>query len=167
MALVEVHNTRGLSVWAQVDDADLPLVTGRPWVTSYRPRNVYAHIPGSKSHGHYGAPTLMHRLILGAPAGVDVDHINHDGLDNRRCNLRLCTKSENGANRRVQATPKSSRYKGVCWVVSKRRWIARIKVGGRLIYLGRFRSEEDAARAYDAAARDRFGAFALPNLIER
>lgn len=108
----------------------------------------------------------MHRVITSAPPGMEVDHINGNGLDNRRGNLRVCTKSGNQRNQRVQSRAKTSVFKGVSRWKKNNRWAAFIKLGGRPTYLGSFKSEVDAALAYDAAARKHFGAFARTNFIE-
>jgi hypothetical protein len=103
---------------------------------------------------------ILHRVLLDAPKGMDVDHRNGDGLDNRKANLRLATHSQNHQNRRMR--PKGrSRFK--CVSLQGNTWRAYISVAGRLKDLGRFTSEEDAARAYDVAAREHFGEFACTN----
>ncbi len=89
--------------------------------------------------------------------GQLVDHINGNGLDNRRCNLRLCTQSENAMNRRVSLGV--SEFKGVSWSTSSGKWIATIQDER----VGYFASEEAAARAYDVEAIKRFGEFAACN----
>ena len=95
----------------------------------------------------------------------EIDHINGDGLDNRLVNLRPVTSHQNHANRhKIWGV---SRYKGVNRSASKRNpWRAEIQVKGRSIYLGVFPSQEAAARAYDAAAREHFGEFARTNFEE-
>lgn len=108
----------------------------------------------------------MHRAIASPAPGMEVDHINGDGLDNRRANLRVCTKSQNQRGQRVQGRNKTSVFKGVCWLKDRSRWGAHIKVSRKSVYLGTFKSEIDAALAYDAAARTYFGEFARPNFIE-
>ncbi len=108
----------------------------------------------------------MHRAILEAPEGMLVDHRNHNGLDNRKENLRLATYSQNMQNRRKIRRVCSSRFKGVMFRKGgrrRRRWRASIKVRGRLIELGMFMTEQEAARAYDAAAREYYGEFACLN----
>ncbi len=105
---------------------------------------------------------FMHRVILDAPDGLQVDHINHDGLDNRRSNLRLCTNAQNNMNR-TKLEGCSSKYKGVSWHRQKMKWQARITLNGKLKHLGWFSSEEEAARAYDKAAKEHFGDFAKIN----
>jgi hypothetical protein len=89
-----------------------------------------------------------------------VDHINGDTLDNRRANLRVCTKSENNRNRR-KLHPTTSRFKGV--YKNTKPWIALIECNGKQFVLGRFASEEEAALAYDKAAKEHFGSFARLN----
>lgn len=109
------------------------------------------------------AMVLMHRLIVGAGDGRVVDHLNGDRLDNRRANLRVCSRSQNQMNRRKLAG--RFRFKGV-WRGDRGRWRAQIRVDGRLLYLGRFDTDSDAAHAYDAAARQHFGQFAHLNFPE-
>lgn len=102
----------------------------------------------------------MHREIL-QPGTSLVDHVNGDGLDNRRTNLRACSRAENNRHRR-SAEGSSSRFVGVVWNRRLRKWTAQIR--GR--HLGVFKVEEEAARAYDAAARRAYGDFASVNLNE-
>jgi hypothetical protein len=106
----------------------------------------------------------MHREIMGAAEGQVVDHINHDGLDNRRCNLRVCSHAENVRNQRGQRG-RSSGYKGVSRDRRLGKWRAQIWHNGKHTYLGLFESEAAAARAYNAKARDLFGAFAYLNEV--
>ena len=107
----------------------------------------------------------MHRAIMNAPVGVEVDHINHDKLDNRKCNLRLCTSSQNKAAAIKYKTwaDKASIYKGVGWNKHAGKWIARIKVNKKSIHLGVFIDEQEAALAYNKKAVDFFGEFAVIN----
>ena len=104
---------------------------------------------------------LIHRWLMGEPPGLDVDHRNHDKLDNRRANLRVCTRADNMKNRRLRSDSVSG-YKGVGGS-PKGRWVAKITSDGRRLHLGTFDTAEEAARAYDGAARELHGEFALLN----
>ena len=106
----------------------------------------------------------MHRLITNAPKGLMVDHINHNGLDNRRKNLRLCTVSQNNRNRRPITRPnKGSKYKGVTFDKKRNLFKAEIQHNKKKYFLGRFKSQIKAAQAYDKKARELFGEFAYLN----
>lgn len=104
----------------------------------------------------------LHRDIMGNPEGMVVDHINGNTLDNRRYNLRVCSVTENVRNSAPQAG--TSRFKGVHWDKEKNKWYAGIKFERKQVFLGRFSSEEEAALAYDNAAKSFFGAYARLNL---
>jgi len=105
----------------------------------------------------------MHRKILKAPDSFIVDHINHNGLDNRKANLRLATHSQSACNRRKSSAKTWSKYKGVSWRISDKRWSAAIGINNRAKWLGLFTDEISAAKAYDAAARKYHGEFASLN----
>lgn len=105
---------------------------------------------------------LMHKLINKTPEGCDTDHINLDRLDNRRENIRTCTRSQNIINRRVQAN-NSSGYKGVFWKKSHKKWVAQASVDGKPEWLGHFDSPVEAAKAHDKRTVELFGEFALTN----
>jgi hypothetical protein len=153
---VVVELTQGK--WAKVDLADLDLVIGQCWDFS----SGYA----TRSEG--GRRIRMHRIILGLADDepLQVDHVNHDPIDNRRINLRLATQSQNNANMRKSTTRSTaSRYKGVLWNKERKKWCARITVHGHYRYLGLFDAEEEAARAYNRAALEAWGEFAHLNEI--
>ncbi len=106
----------------------------------------------------------MHREILSAPDGLVVDHRNHNGLDNRKENLRLCTVAENNRNRRPYRRGNMwSKYKGVSFDKNRSLFTARIQYNGKNIFIGRFKNEVDAAKAYDKKAKQLFGKFAYLN----
>jgi len=104
----------------------------------------------------------LHRLIMNAPKGLVVDHINGDSLDNRRANLRLATHSQNQCNKRKRKNT-SSQFIGVFFNKKRRSWWSQIRVNGKSLWLGCFDSEIDAAKAYDAAAKKYHGEFARLN----
>jgi hypothetical protein len=143
----------------KIDDADLPLVSQFKWRRLGRPSKYQSRYYAICSN--YGmSRLLMHRLIMGAPKGMVVDHINRDGLDNRRANLRVCTQSQNRANS-VKPPLCSSSFKGVKrW---RDGWTAQITVSGKKKHLGVFDAEVVAAQAYDNAAIQYFGEFARLN----
>lgn len=136
--------------FALIDAADAALVSRWKWRAARSGATFYAR------SGSFDRQIWMHRVLLNAPDGVEVDHINGDGLDNRRVNLRLCVHAENGASQR-RPKNNTSGFKGV--YVLEGLWAA--SVGGR--YLGRYDTPEEAARAYDTEARRRYGEFARPN----
>jgi hypothetical protein len=145
---------------ALVDDADYPELAKHRWYV-LRPRHAFYAARYIVPKGEKRYCVYMHRIIAGAGQGLQVDHVNGDGLDNRRCNLRLCSQSQNNQNQRK--TRGSSVFKGVSWARTECRWQASIKINGKSRALGHFTNESDAARAYDIAAVKYFGAFARLN----
>lgn len=133
-----------------VDDEDVPALAPYKWRAKITPQGkVYASRGGSFT---------MHRQILKAPKGFDTDHVNGHTLDNRRQNLRVATRSQNAANS-VHRRP--GQYRGVYQRGVK--WRAGIQGDRGLLWLGTFADAESAARAYDAAALERYGNFARLN----
>ncbi len=112
-----------------------------------------------------GRLQMMHRLINQTPKGMETDHINNIRLDNRKCNLRTCTRTQNAQHNSKSSTIGLTRYKGVNRVRKLMKWVYRasLTVNQKNIYLGQFESAEHAAEAYDNAARAYFGEFAKTN----
>ena len=149
----EIALTQGK--FAIVDDEDFEDLAKFKWAY----HGGYAHrvfIKDGKKTGE-----LMHRVIVNAPAGMDIDHVNRNPLDNRKCNLRVATRSQNNANK----AQREGSFKGACWRPIPRRWKAYIKVDHKQIHLGYFSNAVDAAKAYNAAALKYFGEFARLNVI--
>jgi hypothetical protein len=140
---------------ALVDDADFDYLNQWKW-TAVRNKNTwYARrwVPLNKF-------AAMHRVVISAPDGSVVDHINSNGLDNRRANLRVCTATENKRNVGVYSNNRTG-YKGVGWHKQKQKYTARI--GKTSKHLGLFNTAEEAAHAYDKAAKEKYGEFARLN----
>jgi AP2 domain len=153
---------------AAVDLGDYDLVMRYRWHV----READPVAPGRRPNGPYAVADVylgggksrtitMHALIMGRPY---IDHIDSNGLNNKRSNLRPATPAQNGANARKNPG-KTSRYKGVFWDRWRSCWSAKIMVNRQTLSLGRYAHEEDAALAYDIAAREEFGEFALTNFL--
>ena len=142
--------------FALVDPHDYDRLSRWKWCAVRDSKTYYAVRSSGKTQ------IRMHRQLTNAPSHLVCDHINHNGLDNRKANLRLCTKQQNCRNRRLHKKG-SSRYKGVDWNKRQGKWRARIYCNSRCYYLGCFTAEADAARAYDSAARKYHRQFACLN----
>lgn len=105
----------------------------------------------------------MHRVVTNAPDGLYVDHINHNGLDNRKENLRIVTPEQNAWNTRGQDNNISSQYKGVSWNKKRRKWVVSIRIDRKSKHIGFFEDEKEAAAAYDKAAKKHRGEYAFLN----
>ena len=163
MRTVPLHGSKAAGRVAQVDDDDYELVTRYHWMVREHAHSqwvdgpyVYGYLPGGPGRK---PRILMHTLLTGWPR---VDHQDRSGLNNQRSNLRPATASQNGANRRPMPN-RTSPYKGVGWNGRAGIWRARIRFQGDLRHLGYFTDEVAAAKAYDAAARELFGAYARLN----
>lgn len=144
--------------FAVVDDQDYERINKHKWCYS----GGYAiRVTSLKRDGEVKT-ILMHREIMNTPDGMETDHEDGNGLRNIRKNLRVCTKQENDRNQRTQVNSKSG-FKGVSWYERDGKWRAQIGNGKKKEFLGCFEDPEDAARAYDDAARKLYGRFAKLN----
>ncbi len=148
------------NIFCLVDDEDYAMLNCFDWYLIERVDGCYAYTKINRQ------TVYMHQLVLPSnDANLTPDHINRNGLDQRKENLRLATPSQQCANRKKQSNGLSSKYKGVCWDKENKKWIVHIKVNGKQIHLGRFRNENRAAKTYNEAATKHFGEFASLNII--
>jgi hypothetical protein len=151
--------------YAIVDPEDYGELAKYKWHTGRSERGLYAVRAVKARRRKTGQKTVsMHWVILKPPKGKFVDHINPNGLDNRRANLRAVTAQQNMWNMRKRKGNCSSKYKGVSWSKSESKWRAMITYNNRWIFIGYFDDEKAAAMAYDARAKELFGDYAAPNL---
>ena len=141
--------------FAIVDDSDFEYLNQFKWHLSC---NGYAARKLHKSD------IFMHRIINNTPEGLFTDHINRNGLDNRRKNLRSATYSQNSMNRSRQKN-NTSGYNGVYWHSQARKWRTTIRLNGKFIHLGLFEDKTEAAKAYNIGAKKYYGEFANFNQI--
>lgn len=157
--------------YAIVDDEDFKNLELFNWVASkdkygkyYATRTILV----SEINSYKKSKISMHRYLLNPKIGLEVDHINGDTLDNRKRNLRICTRQQNNWNR-VGIKNTSSKYKGVSFNKEKQRWTARIgkTINGKVVkkYGGAFDLESEAAVAYNKMATDLYGEYAFINKI--
>lgn len=137
-------------------------MSGRAWRSRKEKHSHNIYVVGNVG----GKPLSLHRFLMNPPPGMQVDHINGNGLDNRRSNLRLCSGVENLRNKRVTPRTKRGDFKGVS-EISGGHFCARIQINGVKKWLGTFIAPLDAAIAYDIAAEKHFGAFAALNIPGR
>lgn len=155
----EIQLTQGQV--AKVSDNRFNYLSQFKWYAVYTP----------SVNGYYAArrfgktQILMHREIMDAPNGTQIDHQDGDGLNNQNENLRFCTAAQNQFNRNKQIN-NSSGFKGVDFHKNMNKWRAKIQLNYKRIHLGYFDSAEEAARAYDEAAKKYYGEFAMLNFKE-
>lgn len=155
LGIARVHMAHGHE--AIVDIQDVDVIATHHWYSSKGRKTRYAYSDVGKRPNR--KHVAMHRLIVDAPSGLVVDHINGNGLDNRRDNLRICTVRQNLMNE----PPRKGAYKGVSRCATTNRWVAQIKSNRSVIFIGRFDTPEEAARAYDERAFEMHGEFAFLN----
>ena len=128
----------------------------------YEENNGYIRSSGKKKEDRIH----IHRLIMGFPDDMNVDHINHNTFDNRKLNLRIVTTSQNAMNR-TRGSNNTSGVSGVVWVKNRNKWKAEIKINGETIYLGSFDKFEDAEKRRKEAEDSLFGEYSYNNSMKR
>ena len=150
-------------MWALVDPEDHDRVATRNWCAIVRKRT-------GKIERVASGTVNLHNFVLGVETDrhTMIDHKNRNPLDNRKGNLRICSRSQNLMNSKKPEWPggTTSRYKGVSWDKQHKKWRAKIKKDQVMSYLGLFDDEDDAALAYNNAASVMFGEFARPNEVK-
>lgn len=150
---------------AIVDAADYDYLIQWNWTLRYARNGKilyavrYKRVPKRKS-------ILMHRFILNVKKSKEIDHRNGNGLDNRRFNLRICTRLQNSWNQKINKNNKSD-YRGVHWKKSVNKWCSQITKKSKVFTLGSFDKKDDAAKAYNEAAKKHYGKFARLNKIPK
>jgi hypothetical protein len=138
-----------------VDFQDIDLVSDHPWRLCVSYALTHIRVPGDKVK----ARTLsMHRLLMDCPEGMEIDHINRDGLDNRRANLRLATRSQQRMNEKMHVN-NTSGHRGVSWNKRRHKWFAQIRCNYKQHNIGLFDDLDEAVRAYEAKSIELFGEF--------
>lgn len=143
-----------------VDDEDFEYLSQWKWTyhnCGYAYRNEKIGVKKYKC-------ILLHRQILGSDS-PEIDHINRDRLDNRRINLRACNRRDNAINIPKRKGKYTSKYKGVYYSRRCKAWVAQLKINYTALYLGKYKTENDAAVAYNIAASKHYGAFAYLNEV--
>jgi len=148
---------------ALVDDEDFEWLNQWKWYAIRDNLTFYAVRKSPMVNRKTRQLIRMHRIILNSQDEEIVDHKDHNGLNNLRNNIRNCTQSQNQQNRIGRFC--TSRFKGVSWRKDRKRWLVTIVVQKRKMYIGMFKSELDAAEAYNMAAKKHFGNFAYLNFI--
>lgn len=170
----EIKLTQGK--YALVDDENYDWLNQYKWriqnnnTTYYARRNIFIQYLNKRKTIFIHREIMEKKLNRKLESNEQIDHINGDGLDNQEHNLRICVKQQNLFNSKKQKKYNKkktiSRYKGVCWRKDCKKWYTRIMFNGKSIYLGLFKNEKQAAKAYDQKAKELFGEFARLNFKE-
>lgn len=162
--MIKISLTQGK--FALIDDKDFTLINSYKWYAQNNSGYTFYAI-----HRYQDKQTKksiyikMHRLIMNPQDNEEIDHIDSDGLNNQKFNLRICTSQQNNMNRKKLKSC-SSKFKGVYWKKQYKKWCSRIKINNKFKHLGYFDNEIEAAKTYDAAARKYFGEFARLNFSD-
>lgn len=163
MGKLIITNKKGETFAVLYDDRDKEFILSHSWCVVRPKRKIYAAMGCRRDDGRKTLK-FMHRLLLNPPQNLQIDHINGNGLDNRRSNLRTCNNQQNNLNKGIYVTNKIG-YKGVSFQKEKRKWRARIRVDSHEVFLGYFSDPKKAAIAYNDAAVKYFKDFAWTNRL--
>ena len=152
--------------YAIVDPEDYARLSKYKWYAAKSRKTFYARRGRWCKTRKRKLLEFMHNLVIDVPAGHVADHINHNGLDNRKANLRPATSAENTRNCSIQRENTSSKYRGVWYNKQIKKWRAKIVFNNKRYHIGYFENEVDAGKAYDEAARKYHGEFAALNFPE-
>lgn len=153
----QIPLTRGK--FALVDDEDYERLINFKWnctTFGYATRSIK-----NKSTNGKHVVIWMHREIMNTPKGMDTDHIDGDKLNNKKTNLRICTRSQNNMNQKPQRTKYSSKYKGVYFYKKYNKWGSQININKTKHFIGFYENEEEAAYAYNEKSKEMFGEYAI------
>lgn len=165
MKRIDISTPKYPNTFTLVDDEDFEWLNQQKWCakegrnTTYVTRTVYLG-GGSKNRKYKGLS--MHRVVMNAKKGQEIDHRSRCGLDNTKNNLRVCTRIQNSRNSRPHKIS-SSRFKGVSWSIYHRKWLSRLYINKKQLHLGYRDSEIECAKLYDKKAKELFGEFANTN----
>jgi hypothetical protein len=164
MKEIEINSKKYGTHKVLVDDEDYEELSKYKWYLSKGKHTFYVHMDDNtyeKGVRIKRVTVLMHRSLMGVPKGDKriVDHIDGNGMNNQKSNLRICTVTENNRNQVHSRGDFSSQYKGVYWCKDKKLWATEIRINKKKKFLGRFKSQVVAARTYDIAALKYFGEF--------
>lgn len=152
--------------YTKVDDDNYEYLNQFKWRWRKLTNSLYVYRMYYIGNGKYKHES-MHRIIMNAPKGMDVDHIDHNGLNNQKSNLRIVTRSQNMMNTKKIQKNKSSKYKGVVWFKPIKKWQVRIMINYKYISIGYFDSEDEAGLAYNKKAQELYGEYAYYNKIKK
>ena len=152
IAYVDIYDRQDMKIAEYIIDVeDIPIIEQSTWSLSNGRHTQYCK---SNELGP------LHRIIMNVTdTNIIVDHINHNGLDNRKSNLRICTNQENICNCEIPKNNKSG-CKGVYWAKDKQKWTVQVTINNKTKYIGRFDSLEDAIKARQEASKEYYGDFA-------
>jgi hypothetical protein len=158
---IEIGNKKYGVKTVLIDDEDFILFNKYNWNIWYDKSTKGFYCINSRKNK---STLRLHRYLVNCPDGFEVDHINHNTLDNRRRNLRICSKAENQRNQRLKDN-NTSGFKGVYWKKQDKKYVSQITLDGKRLHIGYYKTAKEAAFHYNHYANILFGEFACLNNI--